>query len=275
MHGLIDLELLEAERKGLAPIPAHRKATEAARNDAAAHNPCSTAHCTTAIPSIEDHWRSKGWEPEQISKELADLARHESGENPAPEFTYFSEWENCVGVHYPCVAPEPIETIELTGVVFAASGDGFVERQTPPTVQITAGGRIHEAVTLYDFDCSVARPGDLVHVLSSGKHYRYDGDQYWTSVIVEKPPTVVASDIVAWYESEGAGGYTAIRLIGHKTGERWRLGYYPDELVVDSYGQYWRWDARIGGGVWLCTGEPDLLCKGRIIHRSAGPAARA
>jgi hypothetical protein len=108
MSSVIDLELLEHERAGRVPLPAHRKASEAARNDAAARNTCTDASCTSLVPSVEDHWRKKGWTSDKIADGFTDLAKHEGDANLAPELMYFTEWEKLAGVQYPWIAPDPL-----------------------------------------------------------------------------------------------------------------------------------------------------------------------
>ena len=285
----LDLDLLERERKGLAPAPANRKASEAKRNDAAAHNTCSDFNCTTSVPSVEEHLKKRGYTHHAITEALKDLATHKETSAPAPEFVYLSEWECVHGIHYSqdgmtatTAVPQHSEatTEELAAaygkLIKEAAGpkalavgrdDGSVALMPLPrqvtTLQAKSPRKIHEAVTLYDFDRSAVQPGDVVHVVSSHRYFLYHGQAGWTILNGSAEPLDEETDyssIVAWFQVTGAVAYVPIRLL-----ETWRSGYYVGELVVDRHGgDYWRWGDGPSGLGWRMVARADLLREGKI-----------
>jgi hypothetical protein len=68
----IDLELLDAERKGLVPPPSHRHG----RNIDSNYN-SNNIDRTENVPSLEEHWHKKGFTNHAIKEKFRELSKHE------------------------------------------------------------------------------------------------------------------------------------------------------------------------------------------------------
>lgn len=178
VRGLIDLDLLDAERKKQIEPPAHRKATEQARNNAAAKefylNPKDYPQ---VVPSVEEHLLSKGYTKGAVSEHLLDMAKHqEEKDKPGPDLTYFSEWENTTGLHYS--GPEDFlratEGFETFAVQTLPAGVFTPDPRTP--------GQTYVVDTIAGLHMTPYKPGDTVFVHSSRWWYKYQKDRTWLPI---------------------------------------------------------------------------------------------
>jgi hypothetical protein len=237
MSSVIDLELLEHERAGRAPLPAHRKASEAARNDAAAQNTCTDASCTSLVPSVEDHWRKKGWTSDKIADGFTDLAKHEGDANLAPELMYFTEWEKLAGIQYPWIAPNPLSAPMVLGA------------------DLGVGDQSVTTTTVVGDDASVAHADAWGAARDKALILQQALEEF------VEPDTQIA----AWYHPSDAVGYVPIRALDPSE----RAGHYFGELILDKFGDCWQWVmTRINYLGWRRVPVSVLVSAGKIVPQS-------
>jgi hypothetical protein len=240
VRGLIDLDVLAAERRGDLKPPPCRKASETARNDAAAKefylNPKDYPE---VVPSVEEHLLAKGYTKNAVSEALLDIAKHaDEKDKPGPDLTYFSEWEKVVGL---CRA-----SMRLTADVEPSSLDIDELRRVMDTIR--------EELAAVTQDDAVA-PRITAKQQSSSSAPLLD-------------------TVVAWHGDVKMDVWKPIRSI---SGGR-RPGLYPGELIIDDDNDYWRWSENLKsryGGYWTKQSKLELLRVGPIRPGAKPPSMEA